>query len=314
MNDVAVITVNYFGAADTKNCLRSVLRTSPGVQIIVVDNSPNDPDLQRLKTEFADDVKFIDADSNRGFGGGNNLGITWALENTTCEYVLLLNNDAQVQQGSIETLVKCLEGDRRLGAVGGSIRVDGTGETWFEVGEVDLARGGGRLARADERRTGSVLLSGFLSGAVMMLRRQVLERVGGFDEIFFMYEEDIDLSLRIRKAGYLLGVCPNARFDHRVQGSYKTDLDSEHKPRWDGRNPRFDFLVYHNVRNNIINIRKHASAAQLPRILLVYPVWLSLKTLTAARVRGASAIHTVLRGIRDGLHQTLSKQNRESSG
>lgn len=306
IHNVAVISVNYFGAADTRTCLRSVMSASPGVKIIVVDNSPDDPDLQSLKTEFAADVKFIDSDFNRGFGGGNNLGISWVLENTDCEYVLLLNNDTQVRQGSIEMLVECLDADPRLGAVGGSIRVDGTGETWFEVGEVDLARGGGRLARASNRGTGAVLLSGFLSGAVMMIRRQVLERVGGFDDVFFMYEEDIDLSLRIRKAGWLLGVCPNALFDHRVQGSHKTNADTEHKPRWDGKNPNFDFLIYHNVRNNIINIRKHASAAQLPRILLIYPVWLTLKTLKAARVRGGSAIRTVLRGVRDGLGQTLS--------
>lgn len=310
MPKVAIVTVNYFGAADTRSCLLSVLSASPGSKIIVVDNSPNDPGVLDLKREFEADVTFIDSDSNLGFGGGNNLGISWFLDHTDCQYVLLLNNDARVQQGSIDTLVSCLDASPCLGAVAGLILVDGSDEVWFGSGAIDFARGGGRLVKPPYRYSGSYVESDFLSGAAMMIRREVLQKVGGFDPVFFMYEEDIDLSLRIRDAGWALGVCLRAPFHHRVQGSQRKDSQTGHKPRWSSDNPNFDFLVYHNVRNNIINIRKHAGHADLARILVIYPFWLALKTLNAARGRGLSAVRTVFRGIRDGVTQDLHKEQK----
>lgn len=308
MHKVAIVTVNFFGAADTRSCLLSVLSTSPGSKVVVVDNSPNDCGLLDLKREFDADVVFIDSDSNLGFGGGNNLGISWILEHTDCQYVLLLNNDARVQKGSIETLVSCLDANPGLGAVAGLILVDGSDEIWFGSGAIDFARGGGRLVKPPYRHRGNYVESEFLSGAAMMIRREVLENVGGFDPVFFMYEEDIDLSLRIREAGWSLGVCWRAPFHHRVQGSQREGGQTSHKPRWSSENPNFDFLVYHNVRNNIFNIRKHAGRADLARILVIYPAWLALKTLNAARGRGLSAVRTVFRGVRDGLTHNLHEK------
>ncbi|MFC6639865.1 glycosyltransferase [Sulfitobacter sp. JBTF-M27] len=307
LNEVAVVSVNYFGADDTRACLGSMLSDSKELRIVVVDNSPSDPGLRGVKAEFSSYVKFIDSDLNRGFGGGNNLGIDWILENTKCKYILLLNNDARAQRGAVDKLVNCLQANAELGAVGGLILVDGSDEVWFGSGEVDFARGGGRRCSSSKPGQVDYVPSEFLSGAVMMIRRSVLEVVGGFDPVFFMYEEDIDLSLRIREAGWSLGVCWDAKFYHRVHGSQSVSSDTGHIPRWSPLNPNFDFLVYHNVRNNIINIRKHVRYSKLVNIFLVYPFWLAFKTLNATRGRGFSAVRTVCLGIRDGLSQSLRK-------
>ena len=101
------ILVNYKGAQDTAVCLRSLHASDIVPHIVVVDNTPYDPELPDVIAEYPD-VHLISAPDNLGFGGGNNLGINWAMSQTDCEFIFIFNNDAIVEADTITKLESSL--------------------------------------------------------------------------------------------------------------------------------------------------------------------------------------------------------------
>src|ERR1041385_2274963 len=118
---VYVVVLNWNGYEDTRNCLISLQKVSyPNLRVIVVDNGSIDCSGRRLEMEFGD-CEFIFNNKNLGFSGGCNVGITAALEDEECAYVLLLNNDAIVSLDSLQAAVERAEADQQIGMVGGKI-------------------------------------------------------------------------------------------------------------------------------------------------------------------------------------------------
>ncbi len=304
-----VVTVNYHGAQDTVECIASLKKSLVPVEVVVVDNSAASPELKKLLVEDTD-VRIISAPENLGFGKGNNLGIVWALENTDCEFVLLLNNDATVEPASIQNLYKIMDEDDSVGlATGRIVTADREPRLWYGGGCIDWRRGGGSIPGFMGSAENDLALKSraveFASGCVMLVRRQVFERIGGFDPVFFMYEEDIDFSLRVSGCGYKLWYQPTAIFRHHIHGSQET-RNEEFVERWSPSNPNLAFHTYHMVRNSIINMRKHITAKQLLDCLLFYPAFLAVKSFRICRSLGPRALKPVFRGLRDGLVVPLS--------
>jgi GT2 family glycosyltransferase len=133
---VCVILVNYFGSDDTAKCLESLQGSEEPVQVVVVDNSPSDPELAQVLKNFPE-THLIDAPENLGFGKGNNLGIDWALAHTNCEYIFILNNDATVEGETISILKKVMDSMEKVGVV--------TARIVMEENPVILWYGGGGL-------------------------------------------------------------------------------------------------------------------------------------------------------------------------
>ncbi len=212
---LSIIIVNYNVRYFLEQCLYSVRKACEGIkaETIVIDNHSTDGSIEYLRPQFPD-VKFIVNDTNNGFGKACNKGLTFA----TGEHVLFLNPDTIVAEDSFSTCISFFESHADCGAVGVKM-IDGSGEFLkeskrsFPSPATSLYKLFGlsrifpkskvfsryHLGSLDENKNHEVDV---LAGAFMMVKREVLDTTGGFDETFFMYGEDIDLSYRVQKAGY----------------------------------------------------------------------------------------------------------------
>lgn len=225
MAEVSVVVVTFESQATIAACLASL---PPDLETVVVDNGSLDETVAIVRERFPH-VAVIEGDVNRGFGAGCNLGVA----RTSGERVLLLNPDAAVTPGAIAALQAALAADRRLGAVGPLIRnPDGTPELSWGA-DPDLVSEW-RRAREQHGRSPrpappqALSRVDWVSGACMLIRREAWAAVGGFDEDFFLYFEDCDLCLRLRRAGWGVAIAPDAEVNHvrgasagRVEGQVK---------------------------------------------------------------------------------------------
>jgi hypothetical protein len=220
---VVVVVLSWNRRVDTLACLRSLAAVSePELQTIVVDNASIDGTVEAVRAEFPA-VELIVNDANLGFAEGNNVGIRRALE-AGAEWVLILNNDVEVEPGFLVPLLE--EASRRpgVGALSPLILFGPPSETiWFAGARYDPRKGyNGRqrgYGEVADARFEEVWETDRICGAAMLVPRAVLEKVGGFDSELFAYYEDTDWSLRARAAGYGLYVVPAGRIWHKVSRS-----------------------------------------------------------------------------------------------
>jgi len=218
---VYIILLNWNSAADTLRCLRAVagLRGEQA-QVMVVDNGSEPADLERLRSGIARwglAVELVETGENLGFGGGCNVGMRLALERGA-KFVWLLNNDAVPHPDALQAMLRVMERDAQVGAVG-SVIYD------LERPERVQTWGGGRVWRwagvaRHHRRPVATGRIDYLTAASILLRREALERTGLFDDdTFFMYWEDVDLCFRLRMQGWKLAVAGDAMIWHQRSSS-----------------------------------------------------------------------------------------------
>lgn len=238
MIHVFVIILNWNGRKDTLECLFSLKRMKLlrdlEVTYVVVDNGSSDGSVKSIKTKFKD-VIVLQNRENLGFVGGNNVGLRYALEKNA-DWVLILNNDTQVDSRLIDRLLgEALEG-KEIGIVVPKIyfapgfefhkhRYKSTeiGRVfWYAGGKIDWSNVFGVNRGVDEVDSEQYEKSEeveFASGACMLLKRTMLEKVGLFDERYFMYFEDVDLSVRAKRRGWKIMYEPKAIVWHKVARS-----------------------------------------------------------------------------------------------
>lgn len=216
----------------TRACLRSLTRLTYPCSIVCVDNNSTDGSLGDLSKEFPQFV-FLSNSDNIGFAAGNNTGVRYAIEHGA-DIVIFLNNDTEVDSHFVEPLVAALD-DPKVGMVSSFITRFQDQSEWFS---------GGRILWPFMRIDHVAGATDFLSGCCVAVRCDVIGCVGFLDERFFLYGEDVDYSLRIRKAGFLLKVIPESKVAHKVSVTV-----GEKSPR----------SLYYTVRNNLILISKHVS-------------------------------------------------------
>lgn len=212
---VSVVLVNYQGAEDTITCLRAfgdVDWPSDLLELVVVENDSRDGSAERIRAAVPDAI-VVEAGSNTGFAGGCNRGVALA----SGEYVAFINNDARPGRDWVRAAVEAFEADREVGAVASKVLdwdgnlidyVDGS-LTWFGMGykrEVEKPDTGAWDTPKD------VL---FGTGAAMFVRAALYREVGGFDERFFMFYEDVDLGWRLNLLGHRFRYVPGSVAYHR---------------------------------------------------------------------------------------------------
>lgn len=295
-SSVCVVTVNYFSAEETRKCVLSLTRSTVPVYTVVVDNSPDDPELAASLAEFSN-VKILNAPENLGFGRGNNLGFEWVYDNIGCEFVFILNNDAQVKPDTIEHLIMAMEAHDDAAMIASRIVLtEDESKLWYGGGEVDWRRGGGVapgvLGAADAKIALMARYVTFCSGCAMFVRRHVLEEMGGFDKRFFMYEEDLELSLRIQQAGWKIWYDPAALVMHLGQGSLRTKSE-----KFSGllhpEKQNLPFYTFHIITNRLLNMSMYAHGRNRLIFVLFFPLFV-LKLFATyflrARFDGCKAI------------------------
>ena len=278
---LAVVTVNYCCA---KELLRGSRETAAqiaecGGEWWIVDNKSPDDSIAILEKGLSDlpNVHLIAAERNGGFGYGNNRVINRILSGEIeAEYLYFLNPDAIPEPGSINMMLSFLDEHRDVGVVGsGLINEDGSHtDSMYRfpslLSEIESALALGpvsRLLRGSRQSLG--LLPGpqpvdWVAGTSFMVRTDVIRRVGGFDEDFFLYWEEVELCHRITKAGFAIYGLPGAKVRH--VGGVSTGMH-----RSSSRVPRY----WHQSRN--LYFRKTGTAAALPFLNLATTLCLILR-------------------------------------
>lgn len=272
MRSVHVIVLNWNGKQDTARCLESLARLEPPedgeIVTWVVDNGSTDGSMAELGPRFPW-ARFLAIERNLRYAGGNNRGLEAALAGGA-DFVVFLNNDTEVDPALVRELIA--EADRRpsAGLLGPRI-TDGAGRVWFAGGQVSTwlgwtwHQGGGGAAARD---------AGYLTGCCLLGRREALEKLGGFDEGYYLYAEDTDLCLRARSAGWTCRFVPSAHLVHYVSSSSGGAV-----------NP---FKAYQRTRAGLRLFSRHARGAQ----------WLTWP-LGFLALLGAHAVKWVLAGHPD---------------
>jgi GT2 family glycosyltransferase len=214
--------VNYCGFDDTMRCVESLLAsTYTDHLVVIVDNASPSGDAPRLSAGLGDRVHLIASGTNLGYGGGANLGLRWALAQKAA-YAWVLNNDTIVTPTCIGQLVDAMASNPRFGVLSPQIEAPVGPEAplgiWFAGGTVLLRRAETRHS-LERVESDGIVETGYVTGCAMFLRSAALADTGLFWEPLFLYWEDLDLSLRMRRAGWNLGVLPKALIRHEIHGS-----------------------------------------------------------------------------------------------
>jgi GT2 family glycosyltransferase len=243
MPKVFVTLVNYNSSKNTHACLQSLGEINTeglNLSVVVVDNASTDDSVRTISNfQFPisnkSSIKIIRSEENLGFAGGQNLGIKFALENGA-DYVVILNNDVILDKNLIVELFKTLTEEKDCGIVspkiyfakGYEFHKDRYKESelgkviWYAGGKIDwknvIAYHRG-VDEVDKGQYEKVEQTDYASGCCEMIKKEVFEKVGFFDERYFLYYEDNDLSQRTKKKGFKIYYQPKAMLWHLNAGS-----------------------------------------------------------------------------------------------
>ncbi len=236
MKNVFIIVVNWNGKADTLNCLSSLAdmdNARNNVATVVVDNASTDDSVASIRKNFPS-VTVLESPVNEGFTGGNNRGMRYAVSKGA-DFVWLLNNDTKVDKDALKGLLDAFD-DSAVGLAGSKIyfapgyefhhdrysKKDRGRVIWYAGGLVDWANMYASHRGVDEVDTGQFERqedTDFITGCSLMIRKDVVSRIGYLDDRFFLYLEDLDYSLRAKKAGFRCVYAPSSIVWHINAGS-----------------------------------------------------------------------------------------------
>jgi GT2 family glycosyltransferase len=251
---VAAIVLCHNGIQLTLDCLTSLQQQDyPSLDLIVVDNHSLDGTPEIVASKFPQ-VQVIETGDNLGYAKGNNLGIQIAL-GRGCDIFFLVNNDTRLSPDCVSTLVQTLEQNPDVGAIGPMVHTF--------TGKSQISSAGGRInwraASAENVGAGETDLAqypprpvDFINGCGLMVTRKAIEQAGLIDPEYFMYWEETDWCMRIRKAGFKILFEPKARMQHLA-----TIQDNEQSPT----------TLYYLTRNRLLFFSRYAGFPSRPVIL-----------------------------------------------
>lgn len=294
---ISILIANWNTCNFLRHCLQSILDTAQHLELdtIVVDNASNDDSVAMLRSEFPW-VTLIENTTNKGFGRATNQ----AAQNAHGEMLMLLNPDTVLHEGTLQGMLNFLAFWPQVGAVGprilnpdGSLQVSCSPrptllrEAWrlFHIDDLHpLSRYPQKRLEAHEPQNVDVLL-----GACILLRHIVAEQTGMFDEQFFVYSEEVDLCLRIQKAGWEIFWLPEVEVTHYGGQSTRQAADQ---------------MFLELYRNKVKYFRKHGG----PGSVVVYKSILYCAAL--ARWLSGAILSNSPEGQRRGW-KNLSRQYRQ---
>uniref|UniRef100_Q3APF8 Glycosyl transferase n=1 Tax=Chlorobium chlorochromatii (strain CaD3) TaxID=340177 RepID=Q3APF8_CHLCH len=219
---LAIVVLNWNGAADTIACLHSIIPTlDASVHLLVVDNGSTDCSVERIRAAFPH-IEVLELPHNLGFAAGNNAGFR-RVQALGAEYLLFLNNDTVVAPYFYRPLLNLLQQHPDVGiAVPKIFYHHQPQRLWYAGGEVNLATALIRhvgLRQFDAPQFNVATSTDYATGCSLAIRVADFEQLGGFDERFTMYAEDVDLSLRVRAQGKRIAYEPSSMVWHKVSAS-----------------------------------------------------------------------------------------------
>jgi len=234
---IPIIIINYQHPANTLECLESIRSEDDIDQLkpVVVDASPNQDLKNQLSSKFDDWVDYLPLEKNLGFSGANNVGIHYSLEKYQPKTVILLNDDTKIGAKALTNLHQKLNQDQKTAALAPKIyfypgeeyqtgyQTDELGKViWYAGGEIDWTEVLGFHRGIDEVDRGqfdNAMPTKFATGCCLALNTSALQEVGVFNDDYFLYLEDLDLSIRFQQAGWKTGYEPSSVIWHKNAGS-----------------------------------------------------------------------------------------------
>lgn len=285
---VYVVILSWNHCRETVSCIFSVKALRyPNKRILLVDNGSQDGTPKIVASLFPD-VEILVNEKNLGFAAGCNRGLCYVLEKGA-DFIFLLNNDVEVEPQSLDHLIS-LAGPG-IGMVAPKIYYAEDPQRIWSIGGVrhplTLEKTGDARDQIDRGQFNRVLERDYLTGCAVLISRELLEKIGLFDERFFMYYEDSDLSLRARQQGFRLLLAPEAYVWHKVAAS-----------SGGGNSPNERYWM---ARSSVLFFHKYVRG---PRWLIVVPyrIGSAIKTLLRLILQKRwKAAHAYLLGLRDGL-------------
>ncbi|MEW6062899.1 MAG: glycosyltransferase family 2 protein [Nanoarchaeota archaeon] len=267
---ISIIILNYNGARTLKKCLDSVRNLNfKDYEVIVVDNDSSD-NSDKIVKEYG--FKLIRNKKNYGYAEGNNIGIRKAKG----KYIFLLNNDAYADKNCLQYLVSAVK-SKDVGAGGAKIYYKDSKDVWFSGAKEII----GGIFNTHVNKSSC----DYVSGCAILLKRDVLDRVGLLDKKYYLYYEEVDLCKRIRNKGYKVVYEPKAVVYHDIQKSKV----SSHE-------------VYYMNRNRVLYCLKYTKNRLLFTILdffVYFPLFIGYQVL--AKPKTLFYIREILKARIDSL-------------
>ncbi len=286
---IAAVVVNWNGGDENLACIRSLLDEGLAPEwIYFVDNGSVDGSLERVREEHPD-LTFILNDENLGYGDGNNIAVDAALDRGA-DLFLLVNNDAVLGTGCVARLLESLERDPQLGVVGPRVLyTERPDVVWAAGGKLTFRQNLSTLIGHGEKdgpRFRETRTVDYVIGAVMLVRREVFERIGLLDGTFFAYHEDLDFCLRASYEGFGVACIGEAAAQHAAGHS-----------TGGGYNARRKYMV---GVNTVWFLRRHGTPSRWARFFLFDVLSLPLVWAVGLFRGRAGAVVAKGRGILDG--------------
>lgn len=248
---ISIVVLNYNNYQDTLECLSSLSGLDyENYEVIVVDNASNDDSYLRLKSEFPEHV-LLKSPYNLGFAGGNNIGIMQALSNGA-DYILLLNNDTVIgDKKLLHKLISFAGNKSNIGLISPLVLYYNTEKIWFAGGKINSLTGFCRHIKKGRSknviRRACPYYVDYLSGCFLLVKREVFEKIGLLDEVYFLYYEDVDLCCRAKKVGYSCCLFPDTWVYHKKSATAGLV----------GKNKLSELQSYYFSRNALIFAKKN---------------------------------------------------------
>ena len=282
--ELSIITVNYNGLNDTCALIDSIT-FNEDMEVIVVDNGSTEDEAIILQDRYPN-IKVIRSGQNLGFAGGNNLGIKAAKG----KYIFLINNDTIFKKFKHETLIKRLESSPKVGMVCPKICF-----TWYNnpiqyagytsLSPITIRNRAIGFGEEDKGQYDTPHKTPYAHGAAMMLKREVIDKVGLMPECYFLYYEELDWSMMITRAGYEIWYEPTSTIYHKE--SQSTGQDSPLRTYYITRNR---LLL---VKRNFIGLKKYLAYSYLQMIVATRDI---IKYLIKGRM---DLLKATINGLRD---------------
>lgn len=288
---VAAIIINWNSAEDTRKCVESLLMCGEKLQILIVDNGSTDGSREMLAKEFPK-IARLDLPRNTGFCGGANAGAARAVSELGVSALFFLNNDAWVERGFLAPLVSELERNANVGSAGPKVYFGGSSaRIWSAGGKIRFRENVSELIgynKTDAQIPGAPFDCNYIPGCALLIRSDLFEALGGFDESYFAYMEDVDLGVRLAQKGYKNRVVPASVVYHKPSSSSGGGYSRARK--------------YANALNSVRFLRangkmQHWIAFWIFDIILLPFAWLRERFKSGGDARAVAA---KWKGIRDG--------------
>jgi len=282
---LSIITINYNGLADTCALIDTIPLNDESLEVIVVDNASKIDEATIIQQRYPQ-IKVVRSDKNLGFAGGNNLGIKVAYG----KFLFFINNDTlfRPQTTYLRPLISRLESSPKIGAVCPKIRFAwGSNPIQFAgytpLSPITMRNRSIGFGEEDKGQYNTAHSTPYAHGAAMMVKREAIEKAGLMPECYFLYYEELDWSVMIRRAGYEIWYEPTCTIYHK-----ESQTTGQNSP----------LRTYYITRNRLLFVKRNVQGLdKILSYLYLITIVATKDTLKYIAQRRMDLVHAVVQGV-----------------